>query len=818
MIRVESLTIKEFRGIRDLKLNLGSKNFAVCGPNGTGKSGIVDALEFVLTGNITRLRGEGTGEISVKAHAPHVDSRNKPANARVLATISIPALKKTVEVERNAKNPSTVLITPDDPDIRSILQRLAAHPELMLSRRELIRYVLATPGKRAEEVQALLHLDQVNLVRGNLQKVANALGREVPLLANILTQSRESLKRALDVSELTSDNILAAANSRRATLNLPALTSLTDKTSLKDGMTTLSPSNPQRIVKAQALADIKAVREALEEIRSPEILAMRAAVRADAVALSADPALVASLQKGDFLQAGLELIDTESCPFCDNEWKVEELRSHVGKKIRQLEAATAKRKALQKRLIPLGKLSGKAVGTLEAFCRQAALLTPPGIALAVRDFQTACETASRTLVLPIPLPDVISTLDTFVNVPAAVIAEIDALEKSITALPEPSVQDAARDWLTVAQERLEVTFENRRKEKAAKEQAERARKIFDTYSKISDKVLTSIYTIVQTHFASLYSFINKDDEAKFAAKLIPSMGKLGFDVDFYGRGFFPPGAYHSEGHQDSMGLCLYLALMRHLHGDGFTFAVLDDVLMSVDSGHRREVCALLKKEFPNTQFILTTHDQIWLKHMKTEALLDSKSALHFKSWSVEQGPTVWDDRDVWTEIEDYLKGNDVRSAAALLRNYLEYMGGEICDSLRAHVGFRGDARYQLGELLPPAISQLKKLYKSCKSAANSWGQQDIMADIEKRSSLFDTLSWKSQVEQWQVNVAVHYNSWENLKKEDFIPVVNIFKELLGAFQCDKCRQLLRVSPDRDTPESLRCGCSAINLNMIKKKG
>jgi len=31
-----------------------------------------------------------------------------------------------------------------------------------------------------------------------------------------------------------------------------------------------------------------------------------------------------------------------------------------------------------------------------------------------------------------------------------------------------------------------------------------------------------------------------------------------------------------------MGLCLYLALMKRTLGDNFTFAVLDDVLMSVD--------------------------------------------------------------------------------------------------------------------------------------------------------------------------------------------------------------------------------------------
>jgi AAA15 family ATPase/GTPase len=85
MIRVESITIKEFRGIRDLTLDLKGKSFAVCGPNGTGKSGVIDALEFVLTGNVSRLSGEGSGEISLKQHAPHVDRRDDPAKARVIA-------------------------------------------------------------------------------------------------------------------------------------------------------------------------------------------------------------------------------------------------------------------------------------------------------------------------------------------------------------------------------------------------------------------------------------------------------------------------------------------------------------------------------------------------------------------------------------------------------------------------------------------------------------------------------------------------------------------------------------------------------------
>jgi hypothetical protein len=120
-----------------------------------------------------------------------------------------------------------------------------------------------------------------------------------------------------------------------------------------------------------------------------------------------------------------------------------------------------------------------------------------------------------------------------------------------------------------------------------------------------------------------------DDEAGFSAKLTPSEGSLGLDVNFYDRGFFPPAAFHSEGHQDGMGVCLYLALMKRLFGKRFSFALLDDVVMSVDSGHRYQFCKLLKTEFPDTQFIITTHDRLWAEQMKSAGLVTGKTSVAF---------------------------------------------------------------------------------------------------------------------------------------------------------------------------------------------
>ncbi len=817
MIRMDSITIKEFRGIRDLTLDFKEKNFAICGPNGTGKSGVVDALEFALTGNVSRLSGEGRGEISLKQHGPHVDRRNDPDKARVTVKATIPSLSKTVTVERSLKTLAVAQVTPSDPAVLDVLRQAEAHPEIVLSRRELIRYVLATPGKRADEVRALLHLDQVEQVRKGLQKIANDCEKKLEPLDREVTESREKLLRAIDLSELTKEKVLAAVNAQRAILGLSTFTDLTETTSLKDGMSTPGPAQPQRIPKAQAIADIRAAREVLAEITDDPIATRVAEVKADLSALTGDPVVATSVKRETFYTTGMELIEGEMCPFCDNSWDLEELKRHVQVKINHLEEVSGKRTSAETKIAPLIEVLGKVRTAINTLAGYASLATPPVNIEAIREYSANCGTGVGKLTAFLPLAETITVLTNVQVVPQGVLDAIGDLERVVAALPEPTKQDAAKEWLTVAQERLEVWRDEARKQRTAKEQAQKARQVFDIYTATSDRVLSGLYAAVEKDFSSLYGFINRRDEDKFKAQLTPSMGKLGFNVDFYGRGFFPPGAYHSEGHQDSMGLCLYLALMRYLQGSGFTFAVLDDVLMSVDAAHRRDVCALLKKEFPNTQFIMTTHDPIWLRHMRTEGLIEGRSSVQFKGWSVDHGPTRWDDWDVWTEINDYLRKSDVRAAAALLRHYLEYTSAELCDRLRASVEFHGDAQFQLGELLPAAIKQMRELYRRGKDAANSWGQRDVIEKLTAREATFVMLAETSKAEQWQVNAAIHYNSWDNLGKEDFEPVVKAFRNLLGGFTCSKCGEYLRVSPEREkTPESVRCGCGDSGFNLLKK--
>jgi hypothetical protein len=264
-----------------------------------------------------------------------------------------------------------------------------------------------------------------------------------------------------------------------------------------------------------------------------------------------------------------------------------------------------------------------------------------------------------------------------------------------------------------------------------------------------------------------------------------------------------------------MGVCLYLALMKRLFGDRFKFALLDDVVMSVDAGHRRQFCKLLKTHFPDTQFVITTHDRLWAEQMKSAGLVTTKTSLTFYGWTIETGPVVESNKDVWDNIAAELAKGNVGDAAGALRRHLEYVSRHLADQLSANVPFRADANYELGDLLPNVLSALRSLYGKAAEAAQSWGKNELRDAIVARRTLLSAASGAQNVENWAVNKAVHYNEWASFGRKDFEPVVIAFKELLECFRCESCESWLHTTP-RGHPESLRCACSAVNFNLKTK--
>jgi len=265
-----------------------------------------------------------------------------------------------------------------------------------------------------------------------------------------------------------------------------------------------------------------------------------------------------------------------------------------------------------------------------------------------------------------------------------------------------------------------------------------------------------------------------------------------------------------------MGVCLYLALMKKLLGDRFTFAVLDDVVMSVDAGHRKQFCQLLRAQFPNTQFVITTHDKAWARQLRYQGLVTSQTSAEFHGWSVEGGPVYEQSSDVWEKIDSDIAAGDIPAAAARLRRHLEYISTELAEGIAARIPYRADADHDLGELFSAVIGQQGELIKKMVKAAKSWGDAKAESAVQELRDARSLALKQHSVEQWVVNKAVHYNEWADFAPEDFQPAVEAVRDLIALFRCGSCGGWLHLSGPKANPEALRCNCNARSYNLRAK--
>ena len=534
--------------------------------------------------------------------------------------------------------------------------------------------------------------------------------------------------------------------------------------------------------------------------------------------INGDSELRLAVRQKQLVSDALELLVDDECPLCNESWDLEELKEHLQGRLAILDEA-------EKATLSLREKSNNLAQTLNAIVSNTKQLVETSKRLKLLDesvelatWSSSIGTTAKQLNSTETVLSIAEGLAKSLQLPSEVEDAVKTLQAKVAELPDQSAIKESTIFLVEAEKRLDRYREEKREEATAKQVLKLAEEAYSSYCDAAESVLDSLFKDVESQFVKFYRAINLDDEGKFTANLTPSETTLDFNVDFHERGKFPPAAFHSEGHQDAMGLCLYLSLMQRVFGSNFRMVVLDDVVMSVDVDHRRFLCDLLQKEFPKTQFIITTHEKAWFKQMQRTQLIPQGNGKEFLRWTVDQGPIVADAKSSWERVGEALLNNDIPEAAFRLRNHLEHLAPELVENLGGSVPFRSDGAYNGGQMLSAAVSQLGKLLKL---ASNP---DLILKDSQKVKQLlqlieeFKTSKQQQKVEEWAINTAIHFNPWENFSAAEFTLVVDAFRNLLSCFHCDECESPIYLLPRGCFPgreEALRCDCAEINFNLKK---
>jgi energy-coupling factor transporter ATP-binding protein EcfA2 len=817
MIRLISLDIHQFRGIRSLSISFDKKNAAFLGPNGSGKSSVVDALDFLFTGSIRRLTGEGTGSVSVGRHGPHIDATAE--EAIVVGVLDCPDCEQPIEIRRCVKSPDALEIigrTELPESLRRYLALATSSGLHLLTRREILSLILAEPGKRSDLVGALLRIEPLDSLRKELLGATKLAADASNTLTALATSQRNSALRAFLNQPASSAEMLERVNAHRLALGGTPLGSLAEL-DLLNGLPTISgaASNPLQSQRTKS-----AVSQALTWFTVDEQKWLDSCDRhiKELIGLRQNPTKLLAIRTGKLIRMGLALTEADYCPLCRTAWKREDLTNSLNQwlhEAREAQAEAARADASRQRLkaeyepmvFLLRALAADLMGTHASLSAV--------ISQYVARFEEVASTCGVDVVDgAVPEESAWARLCESFRANRGCRAAIDSLTSSIATLPNLKGAQQAWDELSAAERilsELRVTVREMRKARAGSTQLNLA---YEDFIKARDEVLQSVYDAISERLALYYAEIHGADEDHFMARLDPTTAGLKLGVAFHGRGEFPPGAVHSEGHQDSMGVCLFLALVEHLGAD-IGPVVLDDVVMSVDRDHRRGVAALLQKHFPYVQFILTTHDRVWWHQLRTLGVTTSKGAHEFSSWTLGDGPVVGEaPASVMGRAREALTRGDIPGAAHLIRRAVEFVGPELCHQLGAKLRFRADGSWTAGEYMDSAISRYRQLLKKGKAAANSWNQ-DLTPLVELDERFVDANA-RLGGERWAVNATIHFNEWADLGPADFEPVLRAHEDLLAAFVCSACAGQIYLLERGVKEVQVRCPCNGININLEER--
>ena len=813
-MKLHRLTINNIRGIRQFEHDFQGNNAIIYGANGTGKSSVLDAIDFLLTGRMSKLQGEGTSGISLQRHGCHVDFIGQPEKCIVSAVVGLPGCDRRVTITRRISEPENLFVAEGTSSQLDAALTLAKQGHHILTRREMLRFIAVTPNDRGKQIQALLSLENIDKVRRNLGSVQNTLRQDRESAVAERERSESRVASFLNLNSCNRSAMQIAVNESRVLLGAEPLSG-DFATNIMDGISPIrredTPAFSPTLLTEQAMRVLQFCNESNRKARVEQERDLRHQLQS----ARSNPDLYRLLSQQRLLEIGIEIADDDACPLCDTPWSNSDLRAHLEQKISQAEDASQLLSRIDSLQDDLRRSIMDVMVNVDNILMASQLIEEPSqvslrdwmsdlnilveaLRESLKDYPVNGFTQDRVFELFSP-PEMKSLIK-------ELLSKLESLEAAGKHGERP--EDVAYKRLVQVQSGLNELLEVQRRCELAELAYIRSKSLNESFLQTRDQVLHDIYNAISKDFSRTYIKLNPDEKF-FDATLQPTRAGLRLSVPFYDRGEHPPNALHSDGHQDSMGICMFLALADRLASTNLQTLVLDDLVTTVDIGHRKRLAELLASASKDTQAIVTTSDQVWQEQLRNARFAPKLNQLRLLNWSIVSGPQADLLVDEWDAIDLDLREGAVNAAAFRLRRWAESFFRELCDRFGASVIFRADLRWTLEDFRTPAQTAIKSSLKKAKSVAQLSNPEQFAA-IDALDKARKSVQQVVADEVWAVNPSVHYNPWENLSPEEFRDVVNAFKAFSELLLCKECGAMLRPSDDK---KFIECDCRATNWRL-----
>ena len=565
---LKSLTIEHLRGSVTpftLDFEKGKKLILIYGENGTGKSTICDALDFLGNGCIGSLDGRGLGKTT--KYWPSVGKTN--ADAKVTLTTASGDCSATV-----VGNDVIVQPCEKQPNVK------------VLRRKQILELIETQPGERYKAISRFIDVSGFEGSEGALRSLIKDIKRQVELALERIQENRRTIDSFWEQAGKPGSDAIAWAQDEAKKDQTKYDNIRTAIDHLADAYKALR-NYPQQIDQKQNEIEQAKVKIAEKEATVAELTSKVAEEYIEVI---------------DLLQAADKYFHTHTdpdvCPLCESAEKAAGLPQAVAEKIAAQQSATTLKQLQNQLAISQEKLE-RLKSELDEIKTQA-LEVAENFSNAASDENLPADIALPGLLCP-------ENIDEW----EGWLKDSDSL---IQAWREESDKYAdSKRFLGTLRDAIEALEENSQIQtdlETLLPQLEAALKIMESERK---KYTDGILSQIAIEVGRLYEVVHPGEGLnKISLELDPKKrASLGISTEFQGQPDAPPQAYFSDSHLDTLGLCVFLALAQ-MDDPENTILVLDDVLGSVDEPHVDRLISLLYEEANKfRQCIITTHYRPW---------------------------------------------------------------------------------------------------------------------------------------------------------------------------------------------------------------
>ena len=769
MVKIKTISIKAIRGIPDLTLDFDGQDVLIKGDNGTGKSSILDAIEFFFSGKISIFEGAGTGSLSTKRNLCH--HRFELSDSEVTVTFRPGNISLNRKYDVFSEIPSEL----------SEYFMGAQKSKFILHRSEMLKYIVSRPADRFKAISSILGTEDLDDIELQLRQLYNDLQGRVREKKGRIRKNFQDISEVLEAEVSNLSEILPVLNDKRSSFGLDPLESLSD---LEQPLQNLVPL-VRDIDNIESLQEFVTLKEKISE----EIIEDLGDDLED-INKRAEPLIERKynqklFERTSFMRQGVTYLSESEeniCPFCGQEVNREELLEEINSRLSVLIGLSEEASELREIIGGINEKFRRSISNINSIIENSSSYEEfSNFSESLSEIKKDIEGLMGQLKKTETLEELITISDyktIFSDSESITLKFNKILELKISEIISPERSEDLLNLIEIISSiKIKINEINELNESLNEDNPvyNVSEKIYNIFKDNKDEKIEQIYTDIVKDVNLYYSILHDDDPHRDINLLLTRGRSVDLKMDIFEIEQTDPRGYISEGHLDSLGLCIFLAFVKKFN-EGCTLLILDDVVTTIDQGHREFIGKLLSEQFQEFQILITTHDAIWFSQLQKYGRY---KVYTIDRWTEEDGPFIRQHIPTWEIIEQKLDNGDKPGAGSDARRYLEWVLKTLVKNTLTKVVMKPDGLHTVGDLYYDLKARMNKL----------------IADETERDEIINAFE-ELERRTFMANLLAHDNPQaELLSLEEVQRFCKSVEKLKSKISCNECGSLLKYPPD-----------------------